>query len=517
MNVSKYVVTIGIYLLLGVSFASGQSLSEVAFFNRCYSHLTGKPVPLGHPAMAQVRAGKIKALDACKALLDKAELDPSGPLILRTDAEAKAILNNFYNFHRTWFPTNNVEQIQDYNDEISRGTVDIYDSTEPGLAITRAVFARGASYSDVLNLSYGVRAQREENLSVRNQYGFQVNFPGRRDYGNNFGLNENLYHFRALSGGFNGNSDTTNSIFLNIPKIEIGELVGIRLTTESLLVPNVSLQPLGPDRAGNTQQGLNYSYDFYKTYGGGVIGSPIYFLLNYGHGRGLEANGTTKLPRRWSQTNMSAFLCSELPALRESDIKKFIVGNSSAPFRNSGSCVMCHATIDPMAYTARNLVMGNSDYTEFSAGSRTHAKNALMLLSYRDEIPSDDTWHSEPVAGFHRMTPKGRLFFRSMTGELVDRPVHGIAQLGAVMSQTTDFYYCAAKRYFEYFTGIQVPLYDRQNPANAHLNRALSAEAIEDRKFVEALGEGLRTSNSVREMLKQIMSSKYYRSVNYRE
>ncbi|MEK2646013.1 hypothetical protein [Bdellovibrio sp. BCCA] len=516
MTVSKRIGTF-LIVLVATSSAFGQTLSEVGLFNRCYSHLTGKPVPLGNGTMAQIRAGKMRALDACNALLDKAELDPTGPLYNRNDGEARSILNNFYNFHRSWFSANTVDQIQEYSAELSRGTIDIYDTTEPGLALTRAMFARNAKYSDVLTLSTGVHAQREENMAVKNMIGWNVNFPGRLMYGNNGGFDQNLFNFRSYTGGFNGNSDTTNSMFVNLPKIEVGELVGIRLTGENANIPNVSLHPLGDDKRGNDQPGLNYSFDLFKTFGGGVLGTPIYFMLNYGHGRGVEANGSTKVPRRWSQTNMNSFLCAELPALRESDIKQYVVGNSSAPFRNSASCVMCHATLDPMAYTARNLVVANSDYFVMSQGSRTNSKTALHVTSYRPEFPSVGGWPSEPVANFHRQTPTGRLFFRSMTGELVDKPVSNIAGLGAAMTQTKDYYYCAAKRYFEFFTGIQVALYDRTNPANAEVNRKLSQEAMDDRKFIESLGEELQKTQSVRLLIKDIMASKYYRSVNYRE
>ncbi len=514
MTVTKLIFA---FTLLMAPFASAQVLSEAGLFNRCYSHLTGKPVPLGHATMAQIRAGKIKALDACNSLLDKAELDASGPLVNRADKEARAILNTFYNFHRTWFTANTVEQIQEYNEEMSRGTMDIYDSTEPGLALTRAMFARNAQYRDVLTLGQGVRAQREEDMAVRNRIGFNVTFPGRRIAGNNGGLDQNLFNFRAMSGGFDGNSDTTQAMFVTLPKIEVGELVGVRIATDNATIPNLSLQPLGADKRGSDQPGLNFSFNLFQTQGGGVLGTPIYLMLNYGHGRGLEANGTTKVPRRWSQTNMESFLCAELPALRENDIRQYVVGNSSAPFRNSSSCVMCHATLDPMAYTARNVVVGNSDYAALSAGARTHSKTALHLATYRAEFSSVAGWPSEPVANFHRQTPTGRLFFRSMTGALIDRPVTGIAQLGAAMAETKDYYYCAAKRYFEYFTGITVALYDRSNPANEELNKKLSTEAYEDRKFVEALGEELQRNQSVRHMVKQIMSSKYYRDVNYRE
>ncbi|XGC79742.1 hypothetical protein ACES2L_10415 [Bdellovibrio bacteriovorus] len=503
-------------LLLVAAPALAQPMSEAALFNRCYSHLTGKPVPLNHATMTQVKAGKIKAIDACNSLLDKADLHASGMLVNSGDSEARAVLNNFYEFHRSWFPTNSVEQIQEYNEEMSRGTMDIYDTTEPALAVTRAVFARGSRYSDVLTLNQGMHAHRQENQTVRNMIGWNVSFPGRRIAGNNAGLDQNLFNFRAYSGGYDGNSDTTQAMFMTLPKIEVGELVGIRLKTESVMIPNLSLQPLGGDKRGNDQPGLNFNFDLFKTHGGGVLGTPIYLMLNYGHGRGVEANGTTKVPRRWAQTNMNTFLCQELPSLRESDVRQYVVGNSSTPFRNGTSCVMCHATLDPMAYTARNVVVGNSDFAALDRGARTHSKTALHLTTYRPEIASVSGWPSEPVANFHRQTPSGRLFFRSMTGALIDRQVPNIAGLGAAMVDTPDYYYCAAKRYFEYLTGIQVALYDRTNPNNAELNLKLSDVAKDDRKFVESLGEELRTSQSVRQLVKRIMASEYYRNVNFR-
>jgi hypothetical protein len=84
------------------------------------------------------------------------------------------------------------------------------------------------------------------------------------------------------------------------------------------------------------------------------------------------------------------------------------------------------------------------------------------------------------------------------------------------MAQTDDFYACAAKRYFQYFTGIQVSLYDRTNPANATFNEKLSSEAKADREFVESLGTELRKTQSIRSVVKKIMGSPYYRETNYR-
>lgn len=493
------------------------SLSELGLLARCYAHLTGHPLPLGHKYRTEVKNGTLTASTACGQILDKATLGTNGYLTDTSDQEARTVLQNFNNFHRSWFPGNIVEGIQEYSLETSRGTQDIYDTTEPALAITRSLFAQDGRYADVLTLNTGVRALREENAAIKARIGWSVTMPSRRDYGNDGGLDLNLFHFNPYEGTSGNDSDTTLAIFATLPKIEVGELIGIRKTTESMNIPNISLYPLGTHTPGNTVPGLNFSFDLYKTLGGGVLGTPIYLMLNYGHGRGTMANGTTKVPRRWSQTNMTTFLCAHLPALREGDITQYFVGTSSASFRNSTSCLRCHANLDTMAYTARNVITAGTDFNEFASGSRIHAKAAMVLTTFNADAGSTGEWPSEPVANFHRMTPTGKLYFRSFaTGELINRSVGSLAELGTAMAETKDFYQCAAKRYFAFFTGIDVSLYDRHDPNNTELNKALNEKDLNDRAFIESLADELQKTQSLKALIKKIMSSDYYKSVSYR-
>lgn len=494
-----------------------QMLSEVALFKRCYGQLTGRPVPLGHALMQDVKIRKINALEACYSILDKTELNPSsGLLTAGDDIEAQWTLNNLNSFHRSWFSGNAVEQIQGYNDELGVGTRNIYDMNEPGLALTRAFFVKDGRYSDVLTLSSGVHGIRMDNGFVRRLIGWTVSFPGRSNYGNHLERDRNLFNFSALSGGFDGNSDTTNSLFADLPKIETGELKGIRLTTENMIIPNLSLHPLAVTKRGNEQPGLNFSFNLFQTQGGGILGSPSYVLSNFGHPLGLEMNGQTKLPRRWARSAMETFMCATLPALRESDVRQFLKVGSTARFRNSTSCLQCHANLDQMAYTARNTVLSGTDFSSLSAGSKGYSHVGYVAATYRAELPSVDGWPSEPVENFHRQTPSGKLYFRSFSGELKDIPVIGISGLGAAMATTDDFYQCASKRYFEFLTGITVALYDRKDPRYSELNKQLTSEAIADRSFVESLAVDLRKNQSPKQILKKIIASKYYRSANFR-
>jgi hypothetical protein len=97
----------GLFLISGLAQAedslSQASLSEVALFNRCYSHLTRLRLPKSHPLLTQVKLGSKTAAQACAETLSKAQLGEDGRPVASSDPESIAILNNFYQFHRLWF------------------------------------------------------------------------------------------------------------------------------------------------------------------------------------------------------------------------------------------------------------------------------------------------------------------------------------------------------------------------------------------------------------------------------
>lgn len=489
--------------------SAAQSLSDQALYRRCHAQLTGLPVPFKSAITSDIASGRITGLQACESLLARAEFAADGRLKNINDNIARAILKNFHNFHRTWFQTGVVEDIQGYDTEISNGTTDIFDTTEQALAITRLLFHPGAKYSEVVTRGNGWSALRVEDPGVKARIGWNVQFPGRRIFGNNATLNQNLFSFRDPQ---NRNfAEGANSIVASLPVVQVGELVGIVGESRSFIVPNFSLAPLGADRPANAQPGMNFQFDLFGSKGGGIIGLPSFFLLNYGHDLGTASNGAAKVPRRWAQAAIQSLMCASLPALRESDIRSMVIGNSSTPFRNSASCVMCHATLDQMGNTARNLVTGASDYFTF-----TGKKQTLLVANYHADMGEVNTWPSEPVAHFHRTKPSGKLFYRSYTGALIDKPVVGIHGLGLAISETDDLYTCAAKRYFEYFTGMDVPLFDRTDPNNANLNKKMIGEVLEARLFIEKLGQSLKVHQSLPQLVKEIMRSDYYRQVNLR-
>lgn len=531
MKISVRVKSVHIALLVSL-FSSAQMqaqmLNEVQLFRRCYAHITGHPVPLNNTQMILVKAGSLLAVDACAALLDKAKLGADGKLVTVTD-ESKYILDNFNSLHRSWFPNLMIENMSGYDSSLY-GNHDLYDPTEPALMITYNLFSN-KKYNEILTTTKGVHAFRQEDSVVKSTYWtgvsptfYQVTSPSRRILGKEsfqYDFNEINFLKAAWDYKLGFKYDGSQSDFITMPKIEVGELVGIRPTTESFTIPNaILLSPGSSNVNGSKNLALRSSFDFYQNLGGGIIGMPSFMLVNFGHPLYQHMDGALKLPRKWAQTIMTTFLCSNLPALRESDISAHISKDlTSVPFRQSNSCLMCHSNLDQMAMTARNFVIGKTDVflsvsNLTAAGVTNRPKSANLILKYNSSLPNSG-WPDKPTAEYYKQAPQGKLYFRTFSGDLVNRDVNSMAELGSAISEQNDFYQCATKRYFKYFTGIDVPLYDRMDPRNAILNKSLSPETMQYRKFIEDLAIEFQSHQSQAMLIKSIIQSNYYRNRNY--
>lgn len=497
--------------------AQARKLTSIEIYKRCSVHLSGLSIPLNDQTVRGIKNGTFDPIKECENLLDLGRLNPSGQLIV-DNKKSRAVIRTLMKFHRTWFDVNAIEQIQGYSEEILRGSNDYYDAYEPALTLTRALLAPAVKYRDVVTASYGVKALREDDSRILAKYGYIHKNPTRRV---NPGITETTpLSFRNLEDAFNPFStrrDPTD--FLTPTVTQMGELVGIAPRTETAMTKNVYLVPFdtnGSVGMGNKISGLNYQFDMYASHGGGLLGTPVYLLMNFGHPNGVIANGSTKLPRRWIKNSMESLLCSSFPSLRESDIRSLVIGTASAPFRNGTSCVQCHATMDQAATTARNLVVSGTEYVNLvdEASNDSGLKYPVVLPRFTPRLSSYYVWSGEPVENFHLQTPSGELFYRSNTGQLVSRRVASIAELGTAFAEQDDFYTCAAKRYFKYFTGVDVSLYDKTNPANSEINRNITERDKQFRLFVENLGLELKSHQSLTKLIMSIINSNYYKSTD---
>lgn len=508
---------------LNMSQAFAQELSAQKIYRRCFAQLVQAPVPFNDPKMLKIKTGHLDPVTACLELLEEASLDSRGMIkdsALGSKSVGQKVLQTFQDFHRTWFSANTLEQIQDYSEELNKGSTDIYDPNEQAYYITNALFSGNQKYFDILKGIKRFKGIRKENVDLNKRMGlfWNFSFPSRIKYGDSSTLEQNLVSFRSINKAFDSNSDNRgDEDFSFAPKLQIGELIGVQENRDSFVFRNLALEPLGADRPGNKESQLNYQFDLKDSFGGGVLGLPSYFMMNMGHTRGVKFNGTTKLPRRWIKAAFETFMCSSFPTLRESDIMALIKSDSETPFRRSSSCVQCHATLDQASGVARNLTTGSSDYFVVDKGRFANfAKSPIVITKYSPSKKLSSEWIDKADSEFHISEPGGKLYTRSTSGELISRDLQSIEDLGLAMSQTIDFYNCAAKRYFEFFTGIQVPLYDRKDPRNEELNKALTEEHLKDREFVESLGRDLQHNQSLKSLVQNIIKSKYYRKENFR-
>jgi len=164
--------------------------------------------------------------------------------------------------------------------------------------------------------------------------------------------------------------------------------------------------------------------------------------------------------------------------------------------------------MDPMAAVIRNTTdvrLGDADDKAFSP-------RALATFPTRDPIepPAKERAPQDPL--FHHRPLNGRLTFRDYRGELVDQAVEGPTGLGKAMANTDDIYLCAAKRYFEFMTGIDVELGDFSLPPLSEPD----PESQRYRKFVIEQGQTLRRTQNLEGLVRNILKSDFYATSDYK-
>ncbi len=471
---------------------SQSPVSELALFNRCYAHITQNALPINHPLRADVVAGKITAVNACMSIFDSAKLNTSGGnegKLINDTAEGRAVLLGFNDFHRSWFPNDNLDKSMP--DEVYPRGAFIHDETEAALHLTRALFSDGVPYSSVVTGDSGMEALRSNGFSQKD-----------RDLASySYDQLVAMSKFRLLMWSSSDPSSPRTRIPMNAELLQTGELLGARR-----LKLNPNKQNFTVHSSGNiVMDDKNYpnpqDIPLHQSFGAGIIGTRSYLLLNIGRPNIHPSNGGVRMNRRWSKSVMSDLLCRDLPALRQSDAAPFVNRNPAAntpPFRNATSCMSCHSTMDPMAAVTRNISFMETMYGNF--GGSMELTNWPVTMGAETGLVDDDVQ-------FFRRPPNGKLFFRSYDGTLVDNALSSIPALGQAISQTKDLYVCAAAQYFQYFTGITANLRDLGDPATP----PISSADLKYRNIVIQLGTNLKSNQSLRSLVHGIISSDLYR------
>jgi hypothetical protein len=540
---------------------SQTELSDLALFHRCYGHLTRKrlparPNPTTQPLAAQLRqkvqSGALSGVDACVQLLQSARLDAAGNLLNDTP-EGRLVLQNFQLYHSTWFPSDNFQSVLTEGEHYTN-TGDIHDPTQPALFFTHALFGPNADFAEVVTGSTPMEALRDpaSNSSKNN---FNSTQAQNNDYlaFNWQAFEEAKARCLATPPPAEGKGPCQAALRLgnfaqkvtaavspggapmNPLFTQKGHLIGVRPMSSAKLAQTAVLFAQLPANVSDvntlipatTWQKFQFAYN--RSQGGGILGTPSFLILNWGRDRKQMMDGGVAMPRRWSRSIFNTLLCRDLPVLRPSDTLPIVMSEAKRgaklSFRQGATCMSCHASVDPMGAVARDLSLreantpGDTGVNSMHMGKWFPGQNAkganadLALASSAGSVRTLlDLTDADP--DFSRRPATGLLHYRTFDGLKVAQPVTGIAGLGAALAQQDDVYVCAAKRYFAFFTGINVPLYDIGDPARA---TALSASDAKYRDYVIKLGRRLKEKKRLEDVLVDILSTKLYRKAGLRD
>jgi hypothetical protein len=470
-------------------------LSELAIFNRCYAHLTQLKLPLNHPLRAAVAAGTKTAAAACMEVLTGSQLQASGASQGRLGAdtaEARAVLRTFNDFHRSWFPTDNMAKAITLGDLVVERNGQVHDMEEAALHVTRALLTPGVSYSDVSTHNVAMEALRTNGPS-----NYDAAQPAERK----------IKHYSSPDAY----DPSLALVDLNAQLVQTGELVGIRPMslnpTKNDKVANSTTVPLVSSSLGQKYVYYNRSIRLHESLGAGAVGTQSYLLLNLGRQDTQPTDGGMRMVRRWAQSVYKDLLCRDMPTLRLADALPYVQNSPTSktpPFRKSGTCMACHASMDPMAAAARNVSY---------AFTYAPAYGGIVSLYYWPATRTAETGVVEEDWDYYARPTTGRLLYRSYDGTLVDHAVTGVDGLGDELAKTNDLYVCAAARYFRYFTGIGVNLQDSGDTSKTPLSTAETTY----RNLVIGLGQELKTHQSLKALIQSIISSPLYGRQSMRE
>ncbi|MGZ3726375.1 MAG: hypothetical protein ACXWQQ_11270 [Pseudobdellovibrio sp.] len=462
-----------LFLLVTIK-ATAAVLSEEAIYFRCHSQFVRQRPSPTDSLLLKIKSKQINAEQACSELLNEAALDSDGGTKYKGEMNGRPylILRNFQAFHASWFP-NKVFLRQETEDT----TANLYDSNEMAYHLTYNLFSEKTHYSDIVTRPNSFRALRFS--SKKSEY-FMDPLSGHEAYGS---MNEKKWAY-----GFKQNNEEK---IWNPKLVELGLLVGLQ-----------SIPPQ-ENMIDYSYNGQHLSFSTTASLGAGILGSASYLVLN-SHNTELPTDGGLLMHRDWSKAVLSDLLCRSLPLIRREDAEGFVQKDSNIPFRKSSSCMQCHATIDPMAAIARH-VMGIR-----TAGHSTDVFSPRAIAIFQNEKPPMPPV-GDKYSDYHLQPNTGTLYFRNYRGELINKSVSDFQSLGQELAKQDDLYICAAKRYFEFMTGIDVQIGDFTSPDFNEADPSL----LKYRNFVINLGLDLKKNQNLKTMIRQIVASDFYKQTDY--
>lgn len=441
-------------------------LSNVGLFYRCYSQITGEFPSKDDKKLKEVQQGK-DPITACLEVFDLALFANGTSFLANFNNEtAQAVLRTMHTLHYSWFETNLAPEI---NNEYITNTRNVFDPSSSATYFTKALFDQQSQFKDVVLGTTTYRPVRVTNIPPVSTW--------------------NLI-------------PTADYIFTDVQFAGAGVLLGMEvLPVNDTMDYSFNNNQTGPPdiRTGT----LTYNTHF----GGGVLGSQPYLLQTIqATSLNPKYNGGGLTTRKWSRAVFHDILCRELPVVRETDGAAFVDVESPLGFRKSMGCVKCHTTIDRMGGVTRGVT-----YNSQIAGNFFNQGSSAFISARTVDKPAAEIFPTSNDDIYFRRPTQGHLFYREHDGKLVDLPIDNVEQLGLRLSQEDGMYNCLAKRYYQFFTGIDVSVGDIADPHHP----TLSQEEQNVRNIILGLGQELKTHQNPRTLIEKILRRPEYKKSNF--
>ena len=466
--------------------------------------------------------------EACLELFKFARLNQDvhqtepGVLSNKNSEESQAILKNFHNFHNSWFASKSLEK----NGNFKRPTLLIKDQDEPALYFTKALFQRNsASYPVSATTSLrSIRVPPVGNSTVQSQQNW---YRGVRM----LPMPNQSWHMDGMKVSVldvsTGSDDVlVNSIgFSDSEIITFGQIIGVKeqpvksisASNRILANPNRTLSTrMDRDSAVRIFNNLRVqttNIDLFQHLGGGVLGSQMYILKNtnlleYEVAGSVGNDPDKKIHRRLAARIFTDLMCHQLPTLQSGDSGVVVDNSSPHTFKKSTSCMRCHASIDPLAYSFRNLMIYTSAVNIGTNSDRTKGTPIFGVVKMNADVGAKygqgATPFAIPTTGpayFPLQTPTGNFTYRDHLGNIQSTSVSSLAALGNTISLSDDYYRCMVKRYYNFFTGNDV---DLSAPSNYH-----SAKVYQ-------WADELKTDKNLQNLFYKIFQSDAFKKRNFK-
>jgi hypothetical protein len=475
-----------LFAVLSSSAYPNSRLSHQAIYQRCFSLFFERYPGIDDVLLKKILSKNITGVEACDQLIDELTFDENGKIKKSqyySQIDLIHALSLIQKLHTSWFNS------YDFTfTEKNWGSLEIYDLGQPALYFTNAFFGN----IPLKNLLKG----HDQPYALRSFKKAPTSLIYKRGSKN---ISYDKIHLNYKD------EDAPAVPMAPLDWVARGQLIGVTTKQRHYIVERAYRDLMtGFDKV---------TQDIFQSYGGGLLGTPVYIMLNQGQAISAILDGELKTYRRWSKAVLSDLLCRTLPVVKEEDSLGSSDPKSKTAFKKNNSCYVCHHTMDPMAGLIRNIstFINNSNgvtFDEDGALVLEKDKHDLQFTYLRDLVKNPLKYK---FSAYMHSAPSGKFNFRDLDGKLIEKQLETLDQLGEVLAETPDYYSCIARRYLKFSTGVDI-----ETDPNLQSKDPLSKSSQLHLKLLNELAKRLKAGQDIKKLLKDIFRTSLYSEQFYR-